>query len=192
MVTPSIRLGWGSLIRATVVARGWPKAEALAEKWRYTTVGRLRRALSASGTRYNQDLQIQNSYDNNISTVRDQLASLLSSRSDGTYDLGIRLQKFLTKASEFATLLALERCRVHVFLPSALGPRTKRDPGERGDYQDVYPGDETKIPYGTAEFVVAPGLVKEGNSRGGKLEDRETLSKAKVYFSLVMDGNGIV
>ena len=81
----------------------------------------------------------------------------------------------------FALLISLERCRVRVFLPSTLGPHTQR--GSK-DVRDVFPGNETNVPYANAQFVVAPGLSKEGNSRGGKLEQRTVLSRAVVYFSL--------
>lgn len=165
----------------------WPKPQLLAEKWRYTTTERLKRLLDSSNTPQAQYQQARASYQSNISSLIASLAGLFSSHSktNNAQGLSARLHDLLDQASRFAILISSERCRVRVFLPSGLGARSRR---ESKDVKDVYPGNETEMPYGTAEFVVAPGLSKEGNSRGGKLEERDVLSKAVVYFSLDSTG----
>ncbi len=161
----------------------WPEPDFLVEKWRYTTTDRMRRCLSSSGTQHGPNQQIQKSSKDNISWLVSQLRGLFSSTTGGgnDRDLIARLKDLLDQALMFALLISLERCRVRVFLPSTLGPRSQR---ETKDVKDVFPGNENEMPCGNAQFVVAPGLSKEGNSRGGKLEQRTVLSKAVVYFSL--------
>jgi hypothetical protein len=160
----------------------WPDPDPLAEKWRYTTVDRLRLAQSPVTCPHSQQEEIRTSYHDHMSTLTSTLSSLFSfppvnSNSQG---LATRLHELLNQASEFAIHIGLQRCRVRVFLPSTFGPRSQLDP----DYvKGVYPGSELEMAYAASEFVVAPGLVKEGNSRGGKLQERVPLTKAVVYFN---------
>jgi hypothetical protein len=163
---------------------GWPRVDALAEKWRYATVDRLQRTLMASTENMTQSSQLEQSKNANITGMAAQLATLFSPGSNDTQTLFNRLQAMLDNASGFAISIALERCRVRVFVPPATRFLGSKKPRDCKDVKDVHPGDEAEIPFGDAEFVVAPGLSKEGNARGGKLDDRMVLTKAMVYFTL--------
>ncbi|KIW64727.1 hypothetical protein PV04_09641 [Phialophora macrospora] len=160
----------------------WPDPDPLAEKWRYTTVDRLRQAQGLFTAPHNQQQEIQTSYHARMSTLTSTLSSLFSipSFDSNSQGLATRLQELLKQASEFAIHMGIQRRRVRVFLPSTVGPPGRLDP----EYvKDVYPGSELEMARATAEFVVAPGLVKEGNTRGGNLQERMALTKAVVYFN---------
>lgn len=161
-------------------APNWPSADDLTEKWRYTTIDRLRRALKSEETE-GQEREIQASYYDNMSQVSSRLANLLA--PVWSQEVEARVRRVVGQACAFALDIAVERCRVQVFMPK-LGGRVLR---ESADVKDVYVGSEKEIPYGTAHFAVSPGLSKEGNSRGGNLHERTVISKAVVYFSLESD-----
>lgn len=172
----------------------WPERDTLAEKWRYTTVDCLRRSLNSdpSGSASHaeatnlQDQQIQESFHANMATVTSRLTSLLLDYdSSSSSVLAASISGLLNQAATFALLIALERCRVQVFVPAIGGPSNTLTRRDTPDFKDVYPGNEAEMPCGVAEFVVAPGLSKAGNSRGGKLDERVVLSRATVYFTLM-------
>ncbi|ETI21667.1 hypothetical protein G647_08014 [Cladophialophora carrionii CBS 160.54] len=161
----------------------WPEPDPLAEKWRYTTVDRLRIAQNALTGSHSQRQEIQTSYQDRISALTSALSGLFafpSTANNNSPSLATRLDELLDQASEFAILIAVQRYRVRFFLPSSLGPRSQLDPKY---VKGVYPASELEFAYANAEFVVSPGLVKEGNSRGGKLEEKVPLIKAVVYFN---------
>ncbi|EXJ56125.1 hypothetical protein A1O7_09056 [Cladophialophora yegresii CBS 114405] len=160
----------------------WPEADPLAEKWRYTTVERLRSARNAPTAPHRQHQEIQASYQDRISSLISTLSHLFvfPSTNNNSPSLATRLHELIEQASEFATLIAIQRYRVRFFLPSTLGLRGQLDTKY---VKGVYPGSELEAAYANAEFVVSPGLVKEGNSRGGKLEEKVPLIKAVVYFN---------
>ncbi|EXJ65940.1 uncharacterized protein A1O5_10916 [Cladophialophora psammophila CBS 110553] len=117
----------------------WPTADPLGEKYCYTTVEHLSRALELPDDSTPRDREIQTSYQNNILTVHSKLAMIFAS-SLSTLDPGAitAINKLLTQAVEFV-LVSVERCRVRLFLPSLLGKHMPLGPGA---IKDMNPSSE--------------------------------------------------
>jgi len=153
-----------------------PDPESSAEKWRYTTIERLQTALKNKQSTQESDRQIRQSYQENVLNLEQSISTWLAQM--GAFIEMEKIQDIVKTACEFALIIAVERCRVQLYAPS---PGEDMKSGAEG-ILDATPGYAAVDQRRTVQFIVEPGLVKNGNARGGALQSRVFLSRAVVYF----------
>lgn len=137
---------------------------------------RLQTALKNKQSTQESDRQIRQSYQENVSNLEQSISTWLAQM--GALVEMTKIQDIVKIACEFALVITVERCRVQLYTPLPGGDVN----GGLEGLIDANPGNALLGQRRTVQFIVEPGLVKNGNARGGALQSRVVLSRAVVYF----------
>ena len=154
-----------------------PKPDSVTEKWRSTMFETIRLGLSEAAGLHSSSAELKQAYNDNYVDACERLQNLFDQIV--STDKSGEIKLVASKAQGLAVDIGISRARLDLTLPAPQRPITQamcafEDCRERGIH-----GSER----GVVELLVAPGLRKTGDIRGGAMDKSADLLPALVCLS---------
>ena len=153
-----------------------PMPDSITEKWRSTMFETLRLGFSEDAGAHAANPQLKQGYDENWTNVCEKLSGVIEQISP--VNRSTEIGEIAVEAQSFAMDVGSSRARLELLVP----PRTRVAQTSYAFEDCVERGTNDSLREGVVELVVAPGLRKQGDHRGARMDCHVDLLPALVYL----------